>query len=299
MCFLGKPCGACYLERTLQQRSKTSTKSASKDAPTPALAKLKAPVAAAPASSMPTVGRPAASIQAAKQGGAATWSWAAIVIVFLGACYYWAGWGNTSLTPGFTEKTQASDFEVRLAEQRRMQAAEAEEARRQREAIDEAARQQELLEKRRVAAQREAERREEEVRAAAEEAEKNRLLNLQAEEKRSSLIWNFQNNYPTLVVVAFYSQDRAYDWAGDDRASGERGSAISSGGILRLRIRCQPGERICYGAWARRNVSDFWGVGPRNQNSCRECIGPGNRVGCDVCCYTCGSGETRLIDLDP
>jgi hypothetical protein len=149
---------------------------------------------------------------------------------------------------------------------------------------------------RRIEAQREADRQAEERAAAA--AERERLLKLEEEQAKSNLIWQFQNNYPSTVVVTFYSQDHGDGWIGPHDDNGERGWAVPSGKRERIPISCHAGERICYGAWVRGNFGDFWGVGPRNQNACQECIGPGNRVGCNFCCYTCGSGATRWIGLD-
>ena len=97
--------------------------------------------------------------------------------------------------------------------------------------------------------------------------------------------WQIQSHYRYQVELQFYSQDRNAVWPGGGRAFLLDDSKMHS-----FSLECNPGERICYGAWdvltGNRTGRKYWGVG---QN---------DRKGCTDCCWTCGrKGAPRAITL--
>lgn len=96
--------------------------------------------------------------------------------------------------------------------------------------------------------------------------------------------WQIRSSYPYQAQIEFYSQDRrGIAWPGGGHAYDLNDSARHS-----FSLNCQPGERICYGAWVTGRGSRYWGVGPDNAHSCTDC------------CWTCGrKGAPRAINLTP
>ena len=87
------------------------------------------------------------------------------------------------------------------------------------------------------------------------------------------LTWMMTNHYGYKISVIFFSKARpGHVWPGNNQVF-----VLNSGAPTPLRIRCLPGEKICYGAWPTGNPSRYWGVGPLG------------RAGCDKCCASCGS----------
>jgi hypothetical protein len=96
--------------------------------------------------------------------------------------------------------------------------------------------------------------------------------------------WTIRSSYPYKVQLKFYSQDRNHVWPSVSRAY-----VLDDSRQHEFSLSCQPGERICYGAWdvtTRGSGNKYWGVG---QN---------DRHGCQRCCWTCGrKGDPRAINL--
>jgi hypothetical protein len=98
--------------------------------------------------------------------------------------------------------------------------------------------------------------------------------------------WQIQSTYPYKVQVEFYSIDRkGLSWPGSGKAFHLDDSNMHS-----FKLNCNPGERICYGAWnvatGGTTGSRYWGVGQNSKYSCKDC------------CWTCGrKGEPRSINL--
>lgn len=92
------------------------------------------------------------------------------------------------------------------------------------------------------------------------------------------LEWKFLNQHGDDVSLQLYSANRRYQWPGTNRAY-----RIPRGSPQTLRVRCTPGERVCFGAWA---LPAGWqpGQGYRYWGT-----GPGRRHSCIRCCQICGS----------
>jgi hypothetical protein len=86
------------------------------------------------------------------------------------------------------------------------------------------------------------------------------------------------NNDRYTVGLEFTSQSRRDAvWPGDNRQ-------YTLAGEQTYNLNCQPGEKICYGAW-RENQRVTWGTGRNNRESCEHC------------CVTCGGRlEVSLSD---
>jgi hypothetical protein len=100
--------------------------------------------------------------------------------------------------------------------------------------------------------------------------------------KADELTFKVRSNYRYKVQIEFYSQDRNHAWPGGDRAY-----PINDDEVHNYSLNCRSGEKICYGAWVTGNDSKYWGVGANNKH------------GCKGCCYTCGRGDTPIINLNP
>ena len=97
-----------------------------------------------------------------------------------------------------------------------------------------------------------------------------------------SLTWRFDSYFSGMLEVAFYSADRTLKWPPGNQVFFIEGLKTQN-----IRLSCQAGQHICYGAWPRGNTTKYWGVGY------------GGRNGCVRCCYACDGGETQVIRLDP
>lgn len=84
------------------------------------------------------------------------------------------------------------------------------------------------------------------------------------------------------VGVAFYAQSRNWCWPDCDKQYTFRDANAHT-----IRIDCQRGETVCWGAWRVDNPSRYWGVGPNNEHNCR------------TCCYTCDGTTTPIEALLP
>jgi hypothetical protein len=95
--------------------------------------------------------------------------------------------------------------------------------------------------------------------------------------------WEIRSNYPNQVHLEFYSEDRkGHVWPGGGEVYVLKDSRLHS-----YPLTCQPGEKICWGAWVSGTGSRYWGKG---QDAKHSCIG---------CCWTCGrKGEPRAINLN-
>lgn len=83
------------------------------------------------------------------------------------------------------------------------------------------------------------------------------------------------------VEIAFFSQNRKHSWPGPGRVW-----VIKDYKVANYNLSCVPGEKICYGASVKGNAKTYWGTGSTNKFTCAKC------------CYTCGSGDTPVINLN-
>lgn len=90
-----------------------------------------------------------------------------------------------------------------------------------------------------------------------------------------------RSGYQYRVQLEFYSQSRSHEWPGGGEAWG-----LNDYETHNFTLRCNTGEKICYGAWVTGNSNRYWGVGANN------------RHGCTGCCATCGSANPD-INLTP
>lgn len=97
----------------------------------------------------------------------------------------------------------------------------------------------------------------------------------QAEE---TFTFRIKSDYQYKVQVAFFSQSRNFVWPGPGRAFSLDDSQTQS-----FPLRCQSGEEICYGAWVTGDGTLTWGVGPKNDQSCKKC------------CFVCGDGDMSPV----
>jgi len=105
---------------------------------------------------------------------------------------------------------------------------------------------------------------------------------LSAPATAENMNWQIRSDYPYIVSLEFYSQDRNHSWPGGGKAYILDDSAVHS-----YNLSCSYGETICYGAWVRGNSDKYWGVGRDNSQYCSDC------------CYDCGSGDAELRILNP
>ncbi len=96
-----------------------------------------------------------------------------------------------------------------------------------------------------------------------------------------SVTWHIQNKYYYSVSLQFYTGDLRRVWPASDRVW-----VLNDSRIHTYRLRCNYGEKICYGAWPEGNDgSRYWGIGKFGEHSCTKC------------CTTCDGGETPIVIL--
>lgn len=99
--------------------------------------------------------------------------------------------------------------------------------------------------------------------------------------RAETLTWIVRSEHSKVVNLEFYSLDRAVSWPG-----GGEIFTIDDDQEHSYRLSCEPGEKICYGAWLRDRKRSYWGAGFNARNRCK------------TCCYTCDGMETRVIALE-
>ena len=99
--------------------------------------------------------------------------------------------------------------------------------------------------------------------------------------RAQSLTFHVRSNYPYIVSLSFYSDDRSHAWPGGDQVW-----ILDDYETHTFNLGCIPGEKICLGAWVRGNSDRYWGVGY------------GARQYCSDCCYICNGGETPVQVLN-
>jgi hypothetical protein len=70
------------------------------------------------------------------------------------------------------------------------------------------------------------------------------------------------------IQIGFYSKDRNVAWPGNERAYN-----IDDYKTHVYKLRCNSGEKICYGAW-QAGGSEYWGAGFNARHACRGCCAP-------------------------
>ena len=96
----------------------------------------------------------------------------------------------------------------------------------------------------------------------------------------NSITFLIKSDYKYRVQVNFYSSDSNRTWP-----SSTRSYVIADSEVHVFSLDCDQGEKICYGAWPDGDPRTYWGVGHNGREGCKDC------------CYTCGSGTTRVITL--
>jgi hypothetical protein len=84
-------------------------------------------------------------------------------------------------------------------------------------------------------------------------------------------VFEVTNTWKYTVHLNFHSRGGHAIWPGNGKAY-----VLDDSRAHKVRLSCQPGEKICYGAWSASNRNTYWGVGPDGDQ------------GCDNCCAVCG-----------
>ncbi|WP_372887148.1 hypothetical protein [Shimia sp.] len=95
-----------------------------------------------------------------------------------------------------------------------------------------------------------------------------------------SFLFAVRSDYPYIVHIAFYSDDRNWVWPNGDEVY-----VLDDSRVHDFSLTCQYGEKICYGAWPKGSHKTYWGVGPDRSQRCSDC------------CYYCQGGESGVIVL--
>lgn len=99
--------------------------------------------------------------------------------------------------------------------------------------------------------------------------------------RAETFLFSIQSEYPYIVHLAFYSENRNWEWPGGDQVY-----VLDDSRVHDYSLNCNSGEKICYGAWPKGTRQSYWGVGPDANQSCSDC------------CYICNGGETGVIVLN-
>ena len=98
--------------------------------------------------------------------------------------------------------------------------------------------------------------------------------------KADGLDWTVGNSTGGRLWIRFFSQWRDHVWPG-----GRDFYYVDPGQQSTVRMTCQTGEKICFGA-INNNRSLYWGVGEFG------------RKGCQSCCRTCGEFYSNVTNLN-
>ena len=88
------------------------------------------------------------------------------------------------------------------------------------------------------------------------------------------------NRAPYAVAAELSAPDGDAQWPG-----GGKVYLLEKGEQKSLRIQCDAGEAICYGAWRLGDETTAFGVGPDRD------------IACDRCCFTCAPKSAAHIDI--
>ena len=92
--------------------------------------------------------------------------------------------------------------------------------------------------------------------------------------ENNSMFWQVRSEHPYRVQIVFYSEWRNWEWPGGSQAYN-----LDDYETQGFNLGCQPGEKICFGAWETGNAGAiYWGVGYRRSQRC------------SACCFICGDG---------
>ena len=84
-------------------------------------------------------------------------------------------------------------------------------------------------------------------------------------EAKAQMRWIVQNEQSEPAGIAFYSRSRNKEWPGNGNAF-----SLSDHKTYRYDMDCNPGERVCVGAWSLKS-SKQWGVGKGGKQECSDC----------------------------
>lgn len=100
--------------------------------------------------------------------------------------------------------------------------------------------------------------------------------------ENNSMYWPVRSTHPYQVQIVFYSEWRAWEWPGGGQAY-----RLDDSETHGFNLGCNPGEKVCLGAWEKGNSNIYWGVGYSRRHSC------------SACCYICGDGQIPTQVLNP
>ena len=85
------------------------------------------------------------------------------------------------------------------------------------------------------------------------------------------LEWRMKSDYRFIVYVRFFSNKYERAWPGGDESY-----VLDDSDRRLMRLSCEQGEKICFGAFTKNQSGPYWGVGRYGDE------------GCEKCCRTCG-----------
>lgn len=97
---------------------------------------------------------------------------------------------------------------------------------------------------------------------------------LKAKAKNSTFTFYNRNSSGQEIDFKFFSKTRNWVWPGATTywiIPPDRKQYV-------VKLICQRGEKVCFGAWWKANPNHYWGVGQ------------GGNKGCSSCCYICQGG---------
>jgi hypothetical protein len=107
------------------------------------------------------------------------------------------------------------------------------------------------------------------------------ILALAAPAFAGDMNFYMKNQQDRGVAVELHSRDRNAVWPGGDQVYFLEGRQKKS-----VKVACQEGEKICYGAWINGDDSISFGVGPDN-----------DKPPCEYCCFICVDKSTQVDSI--
>src|ERR1700676_5265246 len=94
------------------------------------------------------------------------------------------------------------------------------------------------------------------------------LIASMAQAHAANVQFHILNSSPYNIQVRFFSKTRGVTWPGPHSGWNQNDHAVHD-----YNLSCNPGERICYGAWSMPNLADKWGVGVDSKLKYKKCCG--------------------------
>lgn len=84
--------------------------------------------------------------------------------------------------------------------------------------------------------------------------------------RAEEITFRFVSQVSSPVWVKLFSDEGQKSWPEDGRLF-----ILADSSPQKFTVPCEPGERVCYGAWIEGDFSRYWGAGHEGKKNCDDC----------------------------